>query len=162
MFNKSIIKTISWLLVIIWMFIIFILSNSPANVSGKDSSNIIKNTIEITLNITNKIGITNYHPTIKELNETSLSLNEPLREAMHGFVYFILALLLLIALQHSNVNKLYVIAIITCIIYAFSDEIHQIFIDGRAFELFDIFIDTVGSLIGTLLYRFIYKLRYKY
>ena len=36
-------------------------------------------------------------------------------------------------------------ALIICLLYSISDEIHQIFIVGRSCELFDIFIDTIGS-----------------
>lgn len=40
--------------------------------------------------------------------------------------------------------------LIPCALYAASDEIHQIFVDGRAFGFIDIFIDSCGSLTGIL------------
>jgi len=36
--------------------------------------------------------------------------------------------------------------------YALSDEIHQLFVPGRAFQVFDLFIDFLGSLFGVFLY----------
>ena len=36
------------------------------------------------------------------------------------------------------------------LIYAISDEIHQLFSPGRAFELFDIFMDFSGVAIGCI------------
>lgn len=42
------------------------------------------------------------------------------------------------------------IAIIFGFLYACSDEIHQIFVDGRACKLIDIVIDTLGVAIGVL------------
>lgn len=40
--------------------------------------------------------------------------------------------------------------LIPCALYAASDEIHQIFVEGRAFGFLDIFIDSCGSLTGIL------------
>ncbi len=40
-------------------------------------------------------------------------------------------------------------------IYALSDEIHQIFIPGRACQLFDLAVDTSGVLCGVLLFSLI-------
>ncbi|MBO7360670.1 MAG: VanZ family protein [Clostridia bacterium] len=41
-----------------------------------------------------------------------------------------------------------VIAVCFSVLYALSDEIHQIFIDGRAFGLADILIDSAGAVVG--------------
>ncbi|MBO7376468.1 MAG: VanZ family protein, partial [Clostridia bacterium] len=38
-----------------------------------------------------------------------------------------------------------------CVLFAVSDEIHQIFVPGRAFEISDIVTDSAGVLIGCLL-----------
>lgn len=43
--------------------------------------------------------------------------------------------------------------ILTCI-YALSDEFHQLFVPGRAFELLDIALDSLGALAGALLWHF--------
>ena len=37
------------------------------------------------------------------------------------------------------------------IIYAITDEIHQIFVSGRSGEIRDIIVDTCGSTVGILL-----------
>ena len=44
-------------------------------------------------------------------------------------------------------------------VYAFTDEVHQLFISGRTGELKDIIIDTAGATIGLLIYDFIYKMK---
>ena len=38
-----------------------------------------------------------------------------------------------------------------CICYAISDEIHQLFVPGRSFQLSDILTDTAGILTGTII-----------
>ena len=48
-------------------------------------------------------------------------------------------------------------------LYALSDEVHQIYVPGRSCELRDVFIDTSGSIIGIIIYsliNFIYRKRY--
>lgn len=40
-------------------------------------------------------------------------------------------------------------------LYAWSDEIHQIFVDGRAFQLFDLSVDLGGIILGTFVFYFL-------
>ena len=42
-------------------------------------------------------------------------------------------------------------SVIICALYSLSDEIHQIFIPGRAFQLSDLCIDCLGALLGIVL-----------
>ena len=42
--------------------------------------------------------------------------------------------------------------LIPCILYAVSDEIHQYFVPERACRIFDIFVDTSGSVTGILIF----------
>jgi VanZ family protein len=47
-----------------------------------------------------------------------------------------------------------------CLLYALSDEVHQIFVEGRAFELSDLGVDALGALAGicaALLSYYIYR-----
>lgn len=46
-------------------------------------------------------------------------------------------------------NKFY-IPLIPCVLYSLSDEIHQYFVPERACRVFDIFVDSCGSLTGIL------------
>lgn len=42
--------------------------------------------------------------------------------------------------------------------YAWTDEIHQIFVPGRAFQLFDLGVDLGGILLGALVYLALFKI----
>ncbi|MBO4501512.1 MAG: VanZ family protein, partial [Clostridia bacterium] len=42
-------------------------------------------------------------------------------------------------------------AFLFCVLYALSDEAHQLFVPGRAFELKDLFLDSVGAFVGILI-----------
>ena len=78
-----------------------------------------------------------------------------IRKLAHFTEYLILGLLVANMFTKNNINNLYLISIILCIIYATSDEIHQIFVPGRACQLRDILIDSIGSIIGIYLYKLI-------
>ena len=152
--KKKIIITISWLFVVLWMAIIFMFSNQNAKESVGGSREIIKGAIETTVETSEKIGIIKEKPTEKEIKTVSRGLDYPFRKTIHMMEYLILMLLVLNALYQSGVRdkKLFIIGIIICFIYACSDEVHQSFLD-RTSKFTDVLIDTVGSLIGLLLYN---------
>ena len=107
------------------------MSSFNASISSKQS-NFIVNIISKILNINN-------------INLLSIII----RKLAHFTEYFILGIL--VANFIKNIHKKPYYAIIFCILYAISDEIHQIFVQGRSGEIKDILIDTCGSTIGILL-----------
>lgn len=119
-------KRISILLVIIWMLLIFIMS-SFNSAESSNQSNFIVNIIVNILNI-NNID----------------TLNLIIRKLAHFTEYFILGLLVYNMIY--NYNKKTFIAIIICILYAISDELHQMLVPGRSYQLLDITIDSLGSI----------------
>lgn len=127
----------STVLVAIWMFLIFLMSSFDATEST-NQSNFIVNII------TNIFKIENI-----EL------LSFIIRKLAHFTEYLILGLLVANMFTKNNINNLYLISIILCIIYATSDEIHQLFVPGRACQLRDVLIDSIGSITGVYLYKLI-------
>lgn len=130
--NKS-----STILMLLWMFLIFLMSSFDATEST-NQSNFIVNII------TNIFKIENI-----EL------LSFIIRKLAHFTEYLILGLLVANMFTKNNINNLYLISIILCIIYATSDEIHQLFVPGRACQLRDILIDSIGTITGVYLYKLI-------
>ena len=122
---------------LLWTFLIFIMSSFDATEST-NQSNFIVNII------TNIFKIENI-----EL------LSFIIRKLAHFTEYLILGLLVANMFTKNNINNLYLISIILCIIYATSDEIHQLFVPGRACQLRDILIDSIGSITGVYLYKLI-------
>lgn len=129
----------STVLVAIWMIIIFIMSSFDS-VESSNQSNFI---VDIIANI------------FKIENIELLSFI--IRKLAHFTEYLILGLLVANMFTKNNINNLCLLSIILCIIYATSDEIHQIFVPGRACQLRDILIDSIGSIIGIYLYKLINK-----
>ena len=57
-----------------------------------------------------------------------------------------------------ELKKAPVISLVLTVICAIGDEIHQIFVPGRAFQLSDILIDSLGAIIGIVAYLIICKI----
>ena len=79
------------------------------------------------------------------------------RKSAHFFIYLILGLLVASLLkEYSLVNKrMMIYSFLICFLYAISDEIHQLFVNGRSGEIRDILIDSMGSLVGIVIYYLI-------
>ncbi len=130
-------KIVKILLLILWMIVIFILSNQ----NGSESTSLSEGFTNIT--ICNFIN--NCNPEVYSFI---------VRKMAHIILYFILGIFSVINFKNDK-NGL-INAIILCIIYAFFDEIHQMFINNRSGEVRDIIIDSISSLSSILL---IYKIR---
>ena len=128
---------ISLLLVILWMIFIFVMSSFDAS-SSSNQSNFIVDIITSIINI----------------KDTGL-LSLIIRKLAHFTEYFILGILVINLI--NKYDKKIIIAILLCIIYATSDEIHQIFVPGRSCQITDIMIDSLGSILGIYLYKLITK-----
>lgn len=128
---------LSIVLVLIWASLIFIMSSFDATDSS-NQSNFIVNIISNILNI-----------------ENARLLSLIIRKLAHFTEYLILGFLTINMLNKNDISKKYLISILICIIYATSDEIHQIFVPGRAYQIRDILIDSMGSITGVYLYKLI-------
>jgi VanZ family protein len=53
--------------------------------------------------------------------------------------------------KNKTTRVVWVLAL--AIAYAFSDEFHQGFVPNRTVSLFDIMVDSIGSVAGCLMYR---------
>ncbi|MEG0368220.1 MAG: VanZ family protein [Coprobacillus sp.] len=83
-------------------------------------------------------------------NNLHISIPEiVIRKGAHMSEYALLTLTFVYGFHKSKftINKVYLYSIISCFLYACTDEIHQLFIGGRAGQLTDVFIDTSGGLI---------------
>ena len=79
----------------------------------------------------------------------------------HFMAFFVLYLLISFAYQHMKIFH----KILWLLAFAIQIEVVQYFIEGRFFSLMDVVADTIGMLIGVLIFRllcnfsFIEKLR---
>ena len=121
-----------------WMLFIFLLSNEPSGVSSGRSDMIVY-AISSTL-----------HLTLSQEIVTFL-----VRKSAHIAAYFILGILI------YNIIKDYkklsfkskaIYSSLFVLLYAVTDEIHQLFVQGRSCELRDVLIDFIAGFIGIMVY----------
>jgi len=75
----------------------------------------------------------------------------------HAGVYAVLGILFKRALKNQfssiGATKLIVFTVLFGLIYGFTDEFHQYFVPYRNADIFDLFIDVVGTLLGSIVLR---------
>lgn len=130
-------KIISVVLVIIWMIFIFVMSSFDANESSSQSNFIVGFIINI-FNVDN-------------IDIVSLIV----RKLAHFTEYLILGILVFNMFRYYD--KKYCFAIVLCVFYAISDEVHQAFVPGRSCQIYDMLIDSFGSISGILLVNMFIK-----
>ena len=142
-------KTISFIVLILWMIVIFSFSSADANKSTGTSDKVITTMIEIKDKITNNETPNNE----KEIIVKNSSFY--IRKIAHITEYLILGFLMFNLLKQYSVTNIYY-AIGLSILYSCTDEFHQLFISGRSGSIRDILIDFIGILIGTYLYKLLF------
>ncbi len=140
--RKIIVTTISWMAVALWMLLIFRLSSQVAVKSNGMSMGIT----DFIINIFNKL----FHSEISG----SGSLNHIVRKTAHFMAYLILGILSFNALKISCMGswRRPAFSLGLCVLYAISDELHQVFVSGRSGQASDVFIDSLGAGIGIAIF----------
>lgn len=144
-------RVINIILIILWMGLIFVLSNDTAEESSKKSDGLIVRCVQ---------DIIKRNLSTKEKEKVLKYLVKPVRKSAHFFLYFVLGILIINLFKSFELfnYKTILLAILLCFLYACSDEIHQLFIKGRSCEVRDILIDTIGSLSGISVYYLFSKI----
>ena len=75
-----------------------------------------------------------------------------IRKLAHYLEYTLLGALLSNAFYQTSGKQKPFISLICGALYAASDEYHQLFVDGRAGRVFDVFIDCLGVVSGILFF----------
>jgi VanZ family protein len=127
---------------IIVMSIIFTASHDPA--SGEKS--------DFITNLLNKViyQISNYKLSV----EDKINISFFVRKLAHMTEYFILNLSYYYSFNSISENKKrnILICFLLTVFYACTDEYHQTFIEGRVGTIKDVFIDSTGALIASILF----------
>lgn len=138
-------RILSALPAICMMVVIFIFSSKNADESNATSSPIAEFLLKIYESV---FGISS-----TSSREDMLSFfSHIIRKAAHMCEYALLSILLSIHFYTIKFRKrnLFLFSVITCAIYAATDEFHQLFVDGRSGQLSDVGIDTAGSILGSI------------
>lgn len=139
--RKGAVVFLSWLSVLLWMAFIFLLSAQ----AGDESASLSGGFVDI-LGAFVRIIIPN-------IGDDALHLL--VRKLAHMGEYSVLVILLVNALRQHFYRKhvIYTYAVSISLLYAVSDEVHQVFVPARAGSVIDVLIDALGVLIGVLLFE---------
>lgn len=119
------VKIISWLLVAVCMGVIFFLSSQTA-----DESSLLSDEIKSLFGL--KAGII------------------LIRKCAHFLEFTGLSVLIFNALYRTCGHFKPIMTFLLASAYAVSDEIHQIFVEGRACRAFDVLVDSLGAAAGII------------
>lgn len=120
----------SWILVLLCMVTIFLLSAQNGEESAELSGGLMEKLVKL---FGNRFS------------------EDTIRTCAHCLEFTGLSLLIFNAVYATWKQKYtFLIAFSTTVVYAITDEIHQIFVPERAFQFFDLFIDSIGAFLGAL------------
>lgn len=139
-------RKLPWMPVILWMLVIFYLSSQSADQSNQLSMGVTVRIYEAVNILLPKLEVNVF--------------NHMVRKYAHFFAYMILGILSVNALYLNGIKdrKAILYSFIISFLYAVSDEIHQIFVPGRAGQVMDVVIDSLGGIIGIAIYASVYSL----
>lgn len=147
--NQS--KIINFILLPGWMLFIFLNSAKDATQSSLASSEFTHSL----LNFLTNLGLAN----ACDINSAEFTAFESnIRTWAHFFEFMVLGLLAYrFFCNYYNNKAIYkiIVPIAGSIVYSITDELHQLFVPGRACDIFDIMIDTAGIITGVLIYHMI-------
>ena len=147
MCSKTVKVVIPIILTILWMALIFYFSAQPAGKSADLSESIGERILRVV------------YPEFSKMDELSRralveGIDSFVRKSVHFAEYMVLGFLLMLDLRVLLKKKHFkytILAILLGFLYACSDEIHQMFVPGRAGMVSDVLLDTGGVICGTLL-----------
>ncbi|MCI8471346.1 MAG: VanZ family protein [Clostridia bacterium] len=131
--------------------IIFMFSNQNSEESGNISSKIARMVEQKT------------EKAIEEKEESVGRTEKVIRKIAHFSIYTSLGFLLMafVSTYALTQRKRILVSLSIGVLYAISDEIHQIFVPGRASQITDVMLDSMGILFGILVVLMILKIKQK-
>lgn len=137
-----------------WMLIIFWFSAQPAEQSQQMSGSVSYRIIE------SSDEMFRWGMTESEMKEWSERIDFPIRKGAHMAEYAVCAVFsACFAIGYLTWSKkTAVLAFVITACYAMTDEIHQLFVPGRAGRVSDVCIDSLGAAIGLLLFGIVLKI----
>jgi len=132
-----------WILLIGCMIAIFRFSSQIATDSNTLSTEFTKGFLEKVVPSFDQMDPSQQSSLVKKTNHF-------IRKAAHFSIYLVLGVLLfcLFSFYQGYLKKRMIYSLLVGLLYAISDEVHQIFVSGRGPQLRDVCIDFSGVLVG--------------
>ena len=153
-FGMVLFRNLAGVLAIVWMCIIFAFSAQPKEESGAVSASFTYHMVSSTR--------TFFHLDLSDarVKEISDAIEGFIRKVAHMAEFGVLSVLLYMWIGQWEVGFLRrgATAFGATAVYAATDEIHQLFVPGRAGRFSDVCIDSAGALAGVIVFALLVKL----
>lgn len=145
------------MLLAVWMTFIFIMSSHQADKSSQLSGGIVFKLITVFFSDFGDLSKENQ-------NEIVDIVTFIVRKTAHFLEFFVLGVLawFTVVTYNFGYKRKIFFAFAFCVLYAASDELHQLLVPGRAGRFTDVCIDTAGStaaIVFCMLFMYFYKKR---
>ena len=144
------------MMILIWMTVIFTMSNQQGEESGAVSGSVSYQVVSAV------DKVLHWNLSEQEMIARAEAIQYPVRKCAHMTEYAILAILLVRHLcTYTSLGKQkrrWFFAWILTIAYAVTDEYHQTFVNGRSGSPIDVCIDATGACIGLLILSLCYRI----
>ena len=144
-------SNIAGILALAWMIVIFAFSAQTSEESSVVSEGLSYRMVSTTGRLL-KLNIDE-----EKIREIADSIEHVVRKAAHMTEYAILSVLLYVWISRWRMPRVrrVCLAAALAILYACSDEFHQLFVAGRSGRVNDVLIDSAGAVLGLALFLFI-------
>ena len=144
--KTNLIRYVSLALLLLWMCVIFTFSAQKAEASGELSSDFAARIVSA------------FYPGFNDLSESEKAeiidkIFIPVRKAAHFTEFFILGALaftFFCTFTSLSLRLKAILPLLLGVLYAVSDEVHQLFVDSRGCSFSDVCIDSAGVLLAVI------------
>lgn len=149
-------KTMLIIMIIYYYFIIASFSAQPASLSSSESEGVTAFIYDEFISVFdsgNIIGRKNFIETAEHI----------IRKCAHFGNFFVFSLLIsaYVMCFRQKAVVLAMTAFTVSFLFAFFDELHQLFVEGRSCQLSDMLLDSSGAMLGILIYFVLYNIKWR-
>lgn len=151
--RKIVKKGVTFLILVFWMAVIFLFSAQNGTQSSGISRFVGYGIAE------NRNRLLHQETSEEQVAKQVEAMQLVIRKGAHMGEYALLAVCALMHLccYERKPERFWLWAWGFCIAFAATDEIHQLFVPGREGRVLDVCIDSIGSLIGVLVFMLCYR-----
>lgn len=147
---------LTWIPAFIIMVMIFRFSMANGNQSSDLSGSLTKSMVEAL------IDAIDLDVTQAKAENIIEFIHTPIRKIGHLTEYALLGIAVsfpLLRKHRLEGKQRFFISLLVCVLYAVSDELHQLFVPGRSGMAIDVVIDAIGAGVGILMFNSVHSLK---
>lgn len=138
-------KLLLWICAISWMIVIYLFSSFEGEKSGNMSSGVTQTVVDMVYDDFENYSQEKQQSIFDNVHLSVRKLAHFLEYALLGFIY-----MALLTVYNRPKRYKWIVSTVLAGLYAMTDEFHQGFVADRGPAIFDVCIDTFGSLTGSI------------